>query len=236
MSQTKSNSVYLFHFSSMSLVAPQIYVGANWRLRDHDWVKSKNIHWVLKYVDKPSRTPVIEEVDSDEDDSHEHKSDYPGCTIMVYDQVMNEEPNKPLPTSLLDHLPQGIGFILMVKHLIKDFPDRSLYVCSPRGKSRAPAVVVASLILTQKAGAEEAVGHLMSQHTRTHISDSLLRQLGAFHQAMQVNEQQVGFYKRMTQYIEGFQTQLNNAIREKTQNEQQHNQTQDQTTAPTCSS
>jgi len=186
----------------MSLVIPQVYVGSNAQLQDHEWMRRKRVQWVLKYVDDPS--VVVEQTGSE----------YPHATVFTFDRLLNEEPNVELPTGLLDHLPLAVGFIFMVKNLIKDDITKSLLICSPNGKSRAPAVLAAALILTQKATVEGAVGHIMSmlESTQNTVSPQLLTQLQAFHTTVQKPEELLGFYKRMTQHIDTFQQRITNAI------------------------
>lgn len=198
----------------MSLVIPQIYLAPNWRLRDHDWMRRKQIMWVLKYTDKVA--PKVEELDSDEDSDSLQGTDYPDATILSFDHLVNEETNL-LPNTvaqlLLNHLPQAIGFILMAKNVMKDDPDKGLVICSPRGRSRCAAVLAAALILTQKAPAQAAVGHVMAQHTRTNISQQLLLQLGVFENTMNNQEQKLGFYRLMTKHVEAYETRVKNQIK-----------------------
>jgi len=166
----------------MSLVIPQVYVAPSWKLRDHKWMRRKQIGWVLKYVDKPNNSK-IELVDSEEDVENATNDDYTDATVLCFDHLLNEEAanqNGMPPCGLLNHLPQAVGFILMAKSLLKDDPEKGILICSPRGKSRAPAVLAAALILTQNSPAEAAVGHLIATHGKTEISTQLLTQLKAF--------------------------------------------------------
>ena len=193
----------------MSQVVPQIIVAPNWRLRDHAWMERQNVKWVLKYVDKQS--PRVEEVDADEDESKLSDRDYSAATIMSFDTLENEEvlaPGQDLPRGLLNHLPHGIGFVLMAKTLMKDEAEQKLVISSPRGRSRAPAVLAAALILGQKVSAQVAVTHVMTQHQRTKIGDQLLAQLGAFESIMSSDEQKQGFYRLMSASVQSVEARL----------------------------
>ena len=191
----------------MSLIIPQVLVGPNWRLRDHAWMKQQNVAWVLKYVDK--QPPRIEEVDPEEEKIMLEDADYTAATVMTFDTVQNEE-SAGLPMGLLNHLPHGVGYIMMAKTVLKDEPERKVLVCSPKGNSRAPAVLAAVLILSQKAPAQVAIGHMMAKHPTTNISQQLLAQLGAFEQLMSNDEQKLGFYRQMSNSIESVDKTLKN--------------------------
>ena len=155
----------------------------------------------IKYVLRFDDPVAVMEDDEDE------KEDFKPTVCFTFDTLSDTKHG-----TLLEALPEVMGFVLLSMNSLENDSEHTMLICSPEGKSRAPAVVASIMIISQRISAEHALNITKTIHTETDISECLLQQVKAFELITSKQEQHDAFYARVNHHAGLIQQKLKTHI------------------------